>query len=140
MELNVTFLVQLSAFLVTVFLLSTLLFGPVLKVMDERGRRIEGARQDASRLQGTARQAAGVIDKRVQEARVQGQDEAGRLRLEGEKAERDLVERSRREAADQVDVAKRDVARAAEIARADLKRDAHVLAAAIADRVLGRTS
>ena len=140
MELNVTFLVQLSAFLVTVFLLSTVLFSPVLKVMDERRRRIEGSRLDTARLQGQAQDSAAVIEKRVQQARAAGQDQAAVLRLDGEKAERELVDRARKEGGDKVEAAKREIAQAAEKARADLKGEARALASAIADRVLGRAS
>ena len=45
MELNVTFFIQLSAFLFTLLVLSNVAFAPILKTLDERHKRIEGARE-----------------------------------------------------------------------------------------------
>ena len=48
MELNVTFLIQLAAFLFTVLVLSQMAFAPLVKTLDERTRRIDGAKAEAA--------------------------------------------------------------------------------------------
>lgn len=138
MELNVTFFIQLGAFLVTVVLLSTMLFGPVLRALDERARRIDGAREEAARLSGTSHSQAGLIETRLKEARTAGLDEAARLKAEGERLEREELEKARQEAAKLVEEAKQRLGTATERARAQLNQDARNLASAVTRKVLGR--
>jgi len=50
-------------------------FGPILKTLDDRHSKIEGAREEAARLSGTSGSNAGLIEKKLSEARTAGQEE-----------------------------------------------------------------
>lgn len=138
MELNVTFLLQLGAFLFTVIVLSQVAFGPILKTLDERSRRIEGAQKEAAALTSSAGSQAGVIESRMAEARKAGQDELNRLKGEGEKAEAEAVSAARAQSAKQIEEAKARIHKATETARAELQGQASALAAVIVEKALGR--
>lgn len=140
MELNVTFFIQLGAFLATVFILSGTVFGPLLNTFDERHKRIEGAREEAARLAGNAGSQAGTIEKRLSEARNAGQEEMAGLKAEGEKREAELVGKAREEATRKLEEAKKSIQSAAEAARKDLGTQANTLAEAIANKALGRNA
>ncbi|MEW5853897.1 MAG: ATP synthase F0 subunit B [Myxococcota bacterium] len=138
MELNVTFLFQLGFFLFTVIVLSNVAFGPILKTLDERSRRIEGAQKEAAALQSSSSSQAGVIEQRMADARKAGQDELNRLKGEGEKVEAEAIAAARAQAAKQIEEAKVRIQKASETARGDLKNQASVLAGVIVEKALGR--
>ena len=140
MELNVTFLIQSAAFLLTVAVLSNVLFAPVLAMLDERTRRIEGARKEAAQLAGAADVQAGTIAARLAEARSTGHEELNRLKALGEQAEREQIDAARAEGGRWVDAAKQGLVIATAVAKEQLHKDAGTLAAAIAHKALGRNA
>ena len=140
MELNVTFIIQLVAFLLTVVLVSNVAFGPILHTLDERARCIDGARAEAQRLGEAIGSNAGVIEKRLSEARLAGQEELARLKAEGSKLEADLIGKAKDEANKSLTTAKDSLKTATDKARTDLKTQAQALAEAIAAKALGRNA
>lgn len=140
MELNVTFIIQLVAFLFTVVLVSNVAFGPILKTLDDRHSKIEGAREEAARLTGSSGNNADVIEKRLAEARAAGQEELARLKADGEKQEADLTQKARDDAAMKLSAAKQAIKTASDKARAELEGQAKALAESIANKALGRNA
>ena len=140
MELNVTFLIQLGAFLFTVLMLSNVAFGPVLHTLDERKKRIEGAREEAARLLSSSGSQADTIEKRMAAARSAGQDEMSAMKTQGEKAEAELVAKARTDATRQIEDARAGLQKATETARSQLASQAQQLAEAITQKALGRNA
>jgi F-type H+-transporting ATPase subunit b len=139
-ELNVTFLIQLVAFLFTVVMLSQLAFAPLLKTLDERKERIEGARHEAARLAQASGYQAETIVRKLADARRQGQEILGALKIEGEKQEAQLLTTAKGQANQQIDEARRSLQEASVQARDDLRKNAEQLAQAIAHKALGRNA
>ncbi|MBI5494124.1 MAG: ATP synthase F0 subunit B [Deltaproteobacteria bacterium] len=140
MELNVTFVIQLVAFLFTVLLVSNVAFGPILATLDERHKRIEGAQAEAARLAQASGSSAGVIEKKLADARAAGQDEMAKLKTDGEKAEAELVHKAKEESARKVAEARTAIQAATEKARTELGSQAQALAESIAAKALGRNA
>ena len=140
MELNVSFFIQLGAFLLTLGMLSGVVFGPLLQTLEEREKRIEGARLEASRLMDKSGSQAGEIDRKLSEARAAGQAELSRLKAEGEKSEAELLQTARQDAARKMEEAKKDLQSQSRAAQAELKSQAKTLAELVATRVLGRAA
>src|SRR4051812_41788710 len=81
-DLDGTFFVQLGLFLVTLFVLSRSLFGPYLKMRDERERGIGGARGEASKMGDKARGIVEDYDQKLAAAKRRGADERNKLQKE----------------------------------------------------------
>ena len=68
MEVNSTLLIQLVLFLSLLGLLSHSLFAPILKLFEERERRIAGAQAEAAVLHKQAQAKLEEVERRVHEA------------------------------------------------------------------------
>lgn len=133
------FLVCLMAiFGLLILPLNKLLFSPLLRVLDERRERIEGAK---GRAEQVAKEADGVLARYETEVRA-AKDEA-------ETGRRSMIESARREQADatasvraeaeqRLAGARDEVGRSLTQARTELRAHAEELAREAASRVLGR--
>ncbi len=126
--------------LVCTALLNTLVFQPILKVIDERTMAARGARELAESAATKAAAAAAEYDQKLNAARAEVYkqiDDTRRAALDKRAAlladTRAVVEREARAATARVSQESAD-------ARAALERDATGLADAIVTRVLGRAS
>ncbi|MCC7181126.1 MAG: ATP synthase F0 subunit B [Acidobacteria bacterium] len=126
--------------LVCTALLNTLVFQPILKVIDQRTMAVRGARELAESAATKAAAAAAEYDQKLNAARAEVYkqiDDTRRAALDKRAAlladTRAVVEREARAATARVSQESAD-------ARAALDRDATGLADAIVTRVLGRAS
>jgi F-type H+-transporting ATPase subunit b len=127
-----------ALFVVIIFPADRLLLRPLLRVLDERHERIEGARQRADALSGEADAVLARYETAVGEARHHA-----------EAARRDALDRARREqtgltsqartdAEAEIARARDEVGRALAEARTALRAEAELLARDAASQVLGR--
>ena len=138
MEFNVTFIIQLVAFLFTVALVSNVAFGPILHTLEERTKRIDGARAEAARMAGSAGNQAELIQKRIAAARTAGQEDIAKFKGDAEKAESESLAKVRADAGKQVEAARSSLKAATVKATEELAQQAQTLADAIAAKALGR--
>ena len=126
--------------LLCTWLLNTLIFQPILKVIDARAAAVKGARDLADTAAARAADATARYDAEVSAARteVYAQIDATRKAALDRRAQmlaetRTLVEQETKEAT-------ATVTRESAAAREALERDAHDMSRAIVTRVLGRAS
>ena len=140
MELNATFLLQLSMFLFLLAWLSNFLFGPLMKVFDEREKRIEGAAEEAKSFRASADEAAGTIDQKLGAAQVEARAVLAELRDKGQELERKHIDEARDAAQSRLEDARADLFAATADARSELKTDVEKIADQIVEKVLGRAA
>ena len=122
--------------LVFYFLMRSLFFAPLLKVMDERDARTLGARRSAEAAQAAAEAKMKEYEAALREAKakVYGEQEAERRKhLEERAAE---LREARKKAASTVDEAKARVDQDFQAAQKDIEASCQQLAMQIAQRVL----
>lgn len=126
--------------LLTVYLLNTLVFQPILGVIEARQKAVSDAQALAQSAAERARAAAAEYDEKLGAARAQvyrEMDEKRRVALEQRAAllgeTRATIERELKDATARIQ-------QQAEEARRTLDREADALAGAIVARVLGRAS
>lgn len=125
-------------FVAIVFPLNTLLFKPLLRTLEQRGEKIEGARSRASALSKQAEEVLGRYETAVGAARRDAEN-VRRQTLEGARTEQARIGAEARRAAEQeVAKARIGVAGAIEKARAALRGETERLAREVATKVLGR--
>ena len=137
---DITTLWVVGFLLLCTFLLNTMVFQPILRIMDARTNAVRGAKELAESASHKAAAAAAEYDKKLNAARseVYGQMDAMRKQALDKRAEllaatRATVEKELKDAAARVQQESKE-------ARAALDRDASNLAGAIVSRVLGRAS
>lgn len=140
MELNATVLIQAAIILVLMGWMSPVLFGPLMKVFDERDRRIHGAAEEARKQLGSADEKGAIVEQKTKEAQAKARTVLISLREQARESERVALEAAREKASARIDEARAELFAATETARVALKGDAAAIADEIVKKVLGRTA
>ena len=137
-DLDLTVFGQVALFIVLMLALKPLLFDPLLKLFEEREKRIEGARAESLALDKESARASSRYEDEMQKARVQANAERDKLRGEGQKTENELLADARAVVAKKLADGRGVLATEIAAARAVLDRESAELARSLASRVLGR--
>lgn len=137
-DLDASLLVQLGFFLVLLFVLKPLLFDPMMRLFEEREKRIEGTRHQATKEDERSAKALAKYEAVLAKAREEGARERDALRAEGQKREAELMARVRAEVAATLESGRGEISKEATAARQQLSGDARSLGRDMAARVLGR--
>lgn len=140
MELNATILIQVIILLALFGWLAPMLFSPLMKVFDERDRRIHGAAHEAKAHLGAADQKTAVVEQKTKEAQAEARLILASLREKATAAEQVVLAGARDKAAHRLDEARSELFEASEAARLKLKADANAIADEIVKKVLGRAA
>lgn len=115
-------------------------FTPLLEVIDERGRRMAGARERAAELSGQVESLLSRHNEALRQARERAQTERQTLLEQARDGAQSKVDAARGDAEQQTQAARREVDAALGVARGALRGDAEQVAEVIADRLLGGSS
>lgn len=137
-DLDGTIWVQLGLFAVAFLLLRPLIFRPMVALFEAREKAIEGSKLEALRLQDEAAAGSEEFDAEMRRLRLQAGEERDRLRAEGQRLERAVLDRVREETDRQLAEADAKLATEAARLRTDLDRSVPVLAKQIASKMLNR--
>jgi F-type H+-transporting ATPase subunit b len=124
--------------LLSVAVLNSLVFKPLLKVMHEREGAIESARELARKAAADARRATEDFEARTTAARAEVYREMEAARKEALAQRAVLLAETRQEAEASLTTARQTLATDVAAARDQLTRDAEALSGAVVERVLDR--
>ncbi|MBW2241013.1 MAG: ATP synthase F0 subunit B [Deltaproteobacteria bacterium] len=137
-ELN-ELLILLALFGVLIFPSNKLVFEPLIEVLDERGRRIQGARDRAQEIESEADRVFGEYEVAITAARkLAEQDRRGRME-DARREQSRVTAEARGDAEAEMQRARAGVAEALGQAREELRSQSEGLAREVAGRVLGRS-
>ena len=137
---DITSLWVIGFLLTCTLLLNTLIFQPILRVIEARGKAVADARQMAETAADRANVAATEYTQKLNAARsdvYRAMDENRRAALDSRAA---LLSETRAIVERELGDASRRLTQETDQARATLDREADALAGAIVSRVLGRAS
>ncbi len=137
-DLDLTFVVQVVLFVGLFLVLKPLLFTPLLKLFEERERRIEGAKNEARGMFAEADAMMAKYEEELVEVRRTAGAERDKLRVEGQKKEQAILSKVREQTNAMVDEGKAKIAKDGAALSAELATSAQTLAREMASRVLGR--
>jgi F-type H+-transporting ATPase subunit b len=137
-DVDLTFVVQIVLFVALTLVLKPVLFDPMLRLFEERERRIEGAKVAARRIDEKSGAALAKYEAEMAKARTGANVERDQIRTVGLAREQQIVGAARAAATQVVDQGKRAAHLEAERARAVLKTQAAEMARDLASRVIGR--
>ena len=137
-DVDLTFVVQTVLFIALTLVLKPLLFDPMLKLFEEREKRIDGAKIQARKIDEKSATALAQYETQMASARAAAGAERDKIRGEALKREQEVLGAVRASAAKVLDDGKRAAQSEAQKARAALKTEAVAMARELASRVLGR--
>lgn len=134
----VTVLFQLGLLLVVLVVLRVVLFGPLLRLLEEREHAIGGAREQAKEIEKKAREAEARYAEEMRKVRTAIAEERRTAVAEAEALERRILERARAEALATLNEARTQLGAEADGVRVTLRAQAAALARKVAGALLGR--
>jgi F-type H+-transporting ATPase subunit b len=137
-DVDLTSIVQLALFVGLTLILKPVLFDPMLKLFEERERRIDGAKLEARKTDEKSAHALSEYEAAMNKARATANAERERIRAEGVKRETEILATVRAATTKVLDEGKRAMQIETDKARAELKAQGPALARELATRVLGR--
>lgn len=137
-DLDWTILIQLGTFAVAFLLFRPLIFRPMIALFEARENAIEGAKVEALRLQDEAEAESEEFDEEMRRIRLQAGEERDRLRAEGKRLERTLLDRVRDETNMQLAEADAKLATEAASLRGQIDKSIGAIAQQIASKMLDR--
>ncbi len=138
LDIDATAFVQVGILVGLLVLLKPMLFDPMLKLFEERERRIEGNIVKARGIDKKSADAKAAYEAAMHTARVAGATEREKLRAEGLRQEADLLAGVRAETAAAAAAGRARAAAEFADARDQLGKDAAKLAQQVAGVVMGR--
>jgi F-type H+-transporting ATPase subunit b len=137
-DVDWTFLVQIGLFVGLTLILKPVLFDPMLKLFEEREKRIDGAKLQARRIDEKSVTALTKYEGEMAKARAAGGLERDKIRVEAMKREQEILGAVRAATSKTLEDGKRAAQVEADRARTTLRNDATTMARDLASRVLGR--
>ena len=137
-ELNWTFFVQVLNFLVLMFILNKILYKPILKVLDERDERIVGGREKAKELISDSDTILSSYNGKLQVAKIEALGTKNTARKEASDEANVIIAEARGKAEGIISQVQQDMAREIERVKKELEPEVGIMAATIAQQILGR--
>jgi len=137
-DLDGTIWIQLGLFAVAFFAFRPLIFRPMIALFEAREKAIEGAKIEALRLQDEASAESEEFEIEMRRLRLQAGEERDRLRAEGKRLERTVLDRVREETDKQLAGADAKLEAESAKLRAEIAKSIPVLAKQIASKMLNR--
>lgn len=138
-DLDGTFFLQMAIFFAAFFILKSLVFGPVMKVMDARTEAVDGAREDAARMNAEIAEKKADFESKLRAVKQEQGRERELQRAEAQKLARELTDKARTESARTLSAAKARLDSEAASTRETAKQQVPALAKEIAAKLLDRS-
>jgi F-type H+-transporting ATPase subunit b len=135
---DITYYLEIVAFLVFALILRQLIFVPMQEVLARREQRTSGAQTESAKMREEADAMRARLARTLEDARHEGSQAGAQVRREAEDLERSTIEQARSEAAAVLSEIRARVSREAEGARASLRGEADRIARLAAEKILGR--
>ena len=138
MSFDWTIILQFVNFIVLMAILNAILYRPLRNMLKHRKETIDGSHERANQLEAQIDEKMMRYEEKLQEAKLQGNQEKNQLRQVAAGEEAKILGEAREEATERLQVVKDKVAGEAVAASKKLKVDAEMLASDIATKILGR--
>ncbi len=133
----------LAAFIVNfgllLFLLKQFLYGPVLKMLDERRQRIQEALSAADAAAESARESENRVQEQIRQAQIQGQEIVANAQQIAQRIQDDATRQGQERQQQLVAQAQATIRQETEAARADLRREFADLTILAAEKVINQS-
>jgi F-type H+-transporting ATPase subunit b len=137
-DIDITFAAQIVLFVLLFLVLKPVLFDPMLRLIEEREKRIDGAKSEAKQMYAEADAKMAKYEEELSAVKREAGAERDRLRAEGAKEEAIILAKVRGETTKLVEEGRTRIGNESAVLRTELDGQAQQLAREIVTRVLGR--
>lgn len=137
-DIDMTFAAQIVLFVLLFLILKPVLFDPMLKLIEEREKRIDGAKAEAKQMYAEADAKMAKYEEELAAVKREAGAERDKLRAEGAREEALILAKVRGETTKMVEEGRAKIEHEASALRKELDTQAQVLARDIVTQVLGR--
>jgi F-type H+-transporting ATPase subunit b len=137
-DFDITLVAQIVLFFLLFLILKPILFSPMLKLFEEREKRIDGAKNEARLMFSEADAKVAEYDKQLAEVKQKASEEREKLRADGQRQEQQILSKVRADTNSIVEEGKAKISVQAEALRVELGAQTQAFAKEIASQVLGR--
>ena len=137
-DIDGTVFVQFGIFLIMLVFLTKFVFKPYLALLRERGENIEGAKEEATRVNTDADVKLSSYEEQIVKARKEAASVRAEHRGEGESRAQELLAEARKESDTKLEAARLKIEKSAQAAQLALRTRADQIAKTVASKLLGR--
>lgn len=137
-EINFTIIIQIINFLVLIFILNIVLYKPILKVLDERDQRIDGQQAQAKKVLEDCQAIVVDYNQKLYNAKIDAMNAKNAARNEASEEANGIIADARRKAEEIISQMQQQMASEIAQAKKELEPELDVMAATIAQQILGR--
>ena len=137
-SVDFTLFVQMANFILLVFILNTVLYKPIRKILIERKKKIQGYEEDIESVLKDASESEQAFQEKISEARHEGVEKKEALKQSGLEEEKQLISEMNKKAQAELEAVRSQIVKDAQDARQALKKDVKAFSGAIAQKILGR--
>ncbi len=132
-------LAQIINFIILFGLLYLVAYKPIMRMLDERSRKIKDSMEQTEYIKQQAERAEGEAEKRIDAAAKEGQEAIARAVRTGEGVKREAQQQAKEEAEALVTRARAEIRRERDEAIDDLRKEFADITIAAAGKVIDRT-
>lgn len=138
LKVDKTLIVQIVIFIAAIFILNSILFKPLLQLVERREELTTGRLKEAKELEARVKEIMKDYKEKLDEVRARAMEERNEIRREAETAGERIIARAHDEALALLQEAKAKLESQARDIREKIKPEIEILARDMASQVLGR--
>jgi len=138
LSIDKTLIIQLVIFVSAIFVLNNLLFKPLLNLQSKREQLTTGTSSEAKELKLKAEETINEYNNKINEARIQVQEERNNIRKQAQTSASEIIEISRNESQHVLEDAKARIYEDTENIKEQIKPEIETIAKDVAARLLKR--
>lgn len=138
-NVNVTLLIQMCNFLVLLFLMNLVLYGPIRRMVAKRKQFIEEQQQGIERMDAEVKASIEDFNQKIQDARRMGREKIQELKAEAYAQEKELMRIAVEQAGKQLQDVRARIQSDIQGARDQLSGQVRAFSVELAQKILGRS-
>ncbi len=138
-SIDSTLFLQIVNFLALIFILNFLLYKPILRIMDERKKRLQASEDEIKSLQQTIEQKTKDYEEKIRLAKIEAMNQRNAIQKQGAEEGQKEIEKAREEIARMTEEFKGKLAKEMDEARGILTGQSKGISLEIVEKVLGRS-
>jgi len=129
---------QMANFFLLIFILNIVLYKPLLRILDERDKKISETQQKTKDFYEETEKMISAYNEKIQQAKIEAMALKNNAKKEAAEKANIIIEESRKEAERHLLEVKNQITKEIEAARKELEPELDKMAITIAEQVLGR--
>jgi len=137
-SIDSTLFYQIVNFLLLIYILNVLLYKPILRILDERKKRLQGSEDEIRALHQTIEQKTAEYEEKIRRAKLEAMNQRNEIQKEGTEEGKKIIDGAKEDIAKMMEDFKVKMAGEMDNARLILNTQSKALSLEIAEKVLGR--